>query len=56
MSAVAPQILHENVGRIWFRRKQSSPTLTRVFVTVSPSTFRESKPSVFLGRVYVVVS
>jgi hypothetical protein len=21
MSAVAPQILHENVGRIWFRRK-----------------------------------
>lgn len=32
--------------------KQSSPTLTRVFVTVRPSTLSESKPSVFLGRAW----
>jgi len=38
-----------------FGEKQSSPTLTRVFVTVKPSTFRESKPSVFLGSVDALV-
>jgi hypothetical protein len=32
--------------------KQSSPTLTRVFVTVNPSTLSESKPSVFFGRAF----
>lgn len=30
--------------------KQSSPMSTRVFVTRSPFTLSESKPSVFLGR------
>jgi hypothetical protein len=35
-----------------FGEKQSSPTLTRVFVTVRPSTLSESKPSVFLGRAW----
>ena len=38
-----------------FGEKQSSPTLTREFVTVKPSVFKESKPSVFFGSVETLV-
>ena len=36
-----------------FGEKQSSPISTRVLVTRSPSTLRESNPSVFLGKAFV---
>ena len=36
--------------------KQSSPTSTRVLMTVRPSMFMESNPSVFFGSDYFAVS